>query len=96
MGNHDRFRMILMIAFAAYLVQQIYSKTEMLFQHKMGSTEMPADSKEMKFPSVTFCPASMQTSPENIASKNITADSQNLPHIEDMLVAVRQIISINK
>lgn len=96
LGKQDCFNMILMTAFAAYLVQRIYRQTEMLFQKEMGFTEMPADSKEMKFPSVTLCPASMKTSPENIASKNITADSQNLPRIEEMLVGVRQMISINK
>ena len=95
-GNHDWFRMILMIAFASYLVQQIYMKTEMLFKKEMGFTEMAADSTEMKFPSVTFCPASMRKSPENLASKNITTDSENLPRIEDMLVGARQIISVNE
>ena len=66
-------------------------------EREMGFTEVEADSQEMKFPSVTFCPSTATRLPrEQYESGNITADYRNLPHVEDMLHHVRQKININK
>ena len=89
--------MILMVGFAAYLVQQIYKKTDLLLMEETGFTEVSVDSEKMKFPSITFCPASMKDHEHyNPSDSSITADWQNLPHLEDMLVEIRQKISINE
>ena len=96
LANQDWVRMILMAGFAAYLVQQIYKKTDLLLMMETGFTEVSVDSENMKFPSITFCPASMKDHEHHNPSRNITADWQNLPRLEDMLVAIKQHISINK
>ena len=93
--NQDWFRITLMTCFAAYLVHQIYKKTDLLLLKETGFTEVAMDSENMIFPSITFCPASM-TSYEHHVPNNITADWQNLPRLEDMLSNIRQKIRINK
>ena len=97
LAKQDWIRIILMLAFSGYLVHQIYNKTEKLLMREMGFAEMGADSKEMEFPSVTFCPAFItQTSFESFEVGNITADYQNIFSIEDMLSVIRQKININE
>ena len=94
--NQDWFRMILMTCFAAYLVHQIYMKTDLLLMKETGFTEVAMDSENMIFPSITFCPASMTSHELHVPTNNITADWQNLPRLEDMLVQIKQKIRINK
>ena len=84
-----------MVTLSVYLFQQIYIKTEMYLEMEMGFTEVAVDSDEMKFLSITFCPAFMNHMNLNEVD-NITADYQNLSRAEDMLVSVRQAVSINK
>ena len=69
----------------------------MLLKNELGFTEVATDSEEMKFPSVTFCPAStnLMAHEENKVD-NITADYENVTQIEDMLTLVRQKITENK
>ena len=89
-----------MAGFAAYLVQQIYKKTELLWMKETGFTEVSVDAENMKFPSVTFCPASMTNHAKinhtQHKASNITDDWQNLPRLEDMIRFINQTISINK
>ena len=94
LANHDWIRAILMMAFSGYLLNQIYIKTDMLLKREMGFTEVAVDSEEVKLPSITFCPASLQLTKNRV--ENITADFKNLPHTEDMLITIEQHISINK
>ena len=61
----------------------------------MGFTEVAVDSDEMTFPSITFCPGSQQPEKKQEVN-NITTDYQNLPRTEDMLIGVKQHLSINK
>ena len=96
LSKHDWIRIILMVAFSGYLVHQIYIKTEMLLKRELGFAEMEADSQEMKFPSITFCPANIANVNEYNEIGNITTDYHNLPRIEDMLSLVLQKININK
>ena len=97
LAKQDFFRIILMVACSAYLFQRIYLKTKMLLEKEIGFAEIAADSGEMKFPSITFCPTAMaQTSHEYYEVANITADYHNLPRIEDILIKVHQKININK
>ena len=84
LANQDWFRVILMVGFAAYLVHQIYKKTEMLLAREMGFSEIEADSRQVTFPSITFCPANVAQTLEN--EINITSDYINLPNVEEMLV----------
>ena len=84
-----------MVGFAAYLVHQIYKKTEMLLEREMGFSEMEADSREVTFPSVTFCPANVAQTLGNEVG-NITADFLNSPQLEEMLIFLHQKININK
>ena len=68
----------------------------MLLEKEIGFAEIAADSGEMKFPSITFCPTTIaQTSSEHYEVGNITSDYHNLPRIEDMLSTVEQTININ-
>ena len=92
----DWIKVILMAAVTLYLGHQIYHKTNVLFKWEMGFTEEAVDSDIMRFPSITFCPGYQDVRKWLGADGNITADFQNLPRIEDMLVEVIQQISINK
>ena len=94
--GYDWIRVILMAAVALYLGHQIYHKTNMLLKWEMGFTEEAVDSDTMRFPSVTICPGYQDERKWLNKVGNITADFQNLPRIEDMLVEVIQPISINK
>ena len=96
LSKQDWIRIILMVAFSGYLVHQIYIKTEMLLERELGFAEMEADSQEMTYPSVTFCPANIAHLNEYNEIGNITTDYHNLPRIEDMLKMVLQKININK
>ena len=91
--KHDWLRIIIIASCSAYLFLQIYVKTETLLKKEMGFIEVTADADEMKFPSITFCPETMNKSNK---VENITADYQNLPRMEDILLSVRQPISINR
>ena len=95
LAKQDWTRVILMVAFSGYLLNQIYIKTEMLLRREMGFTEVAVDSDEMKFPSITFCPGSQRLK-KKYAVNNITTDYQNLPRTEDILIGVKQHLSINK
>ena len=95
--KQDWFRLILMAGFAAYLVQRIYFKTDLLLKKETGFTEEFMDSDEMTFPSITFCPSFMvDGDDDDEPNYNITDDSLNLPHLENLLILVRQNININK
>ena len=95
LAKQDWTRLILMVAFSGYLLNQIYIKTEMLLRREMGFTEVAVDSDEMTFPSITFCPGSQaEYLPRYI--ENITSDYLNLPRLEDMLDGLHQKIKINK
>ena len=94
-GNHDWFRVLLLVACAGYLFYQIYIKTDMLLRREMGFTEVAVDSDEVRLPSITFCPGS-QTKFHKRYIGNITSDYQNLPRPEDMLDGLQQKIKINK
>lgn len=97
MANQDWIRALLMLACSGYLLRQIYIKTEMLLEKEIGFTEKAADSENMKFPSITFCPATIaEEISEEYNEFDFTADYKNLSRIEDMLISVRQLISINK
>ena len=85
-----------MVAASGYLGHQIYTKTKMLLKREMGFTEEAVDSDVMTFPSITFCPGSMNDMKWPQAFENITADYQKLPRIKDMLRQVVQQISINE
>ena len=93
--NCDWIRVILMVTFTGYLFYQIYIKTKMLLEWEMGFTEVEVDSEIMKFPSITFCPGSVDEK-KSLQVDNITADYHNLPRTEDILVGVIQQISINR
>ena len=95
LAKQDWLRIILVVAFSGYLFHQIYTKTEMLLRWEMKFTEKTLDSEEMKFPSITFCPGSMNLEINNEVD-NITADYQNLSSTMDMLISVRQPLQINK
>ena len=93
----DWIRIVILVACSAYLAQRIYLKTKMLLENEMGFAEVVTDSYETKFPSITFCPATLKDIPSAFHKPgNITADYENLPRLEEMLISVRQQISINK
>ena len=97
LAKQDWIRVILKVAFSAYLLHQIYTKTETLLEREMGFTEAEVDSENMKFPSITLCPGSIEEPNRFTSNKiNITADYQNLPRAEDMLIYIQQRISINE
>ena len=61
----------------------------------MGFTEVAVDSDEVRLPSITFCPGTLEkVNPRYY--ENITSDYQNLPLLEDMLDGLSQKIMINK
>ena len=95
LANQDWFRVILMVGFATYLVHQIYKKTEMLLAREMGFSEIEADSRQVTFPSITFCPANVAQTLENEIG-NITSDYINLPNLGEMLVFIHHKININR
>ena len=84
-----------MVACAGYLFNQIYIKTDMLLRREMGFTEVAVDSDEVRLPSITFCPGSLEKFNPRYY-ENITSDYQNLPRLEDMLDGLSQKIMINK
>ena len=94
----DWVRVILMVAVSVYLGHQIYTKTKMLLKWEMGFTEEAVNSDVMKFPSITFCPGSMNNLkwPRPQAFENFTADYLNLPRLEDLLINLYGPISINE
>ena len=92
----DWVRVILTVAVSVYLGHQIYTKTIVLLKWEMGFTEEVVNSDVIRFPSITFCPGSMNNPKWPQAFENITADFQNLPRIENMLINLYGPISINE
>ena len=90
--NKDWLRFIFMVALAAYLVYRIKVSTEKLRERRMGSTEVSMSSEELVLPSVTFCMESYRT--PTVRSENITADYKKLPGLQNMLLQLTQIVSI--
>ena len=89
----DWFRILIMASCSGYLFNQIYIKTDSLLKREIGFIETTADSDEMKFPSITFCPVATD---ESIEVGNITADYESLSKIEDIILGLTQPIRINK
>ena len=97
LARQDWVRVLVMLTCSVYLLQRIYIKTDMLLKRELGFSETTEDSEEMKFPSVTFCPAATKLMPhEYHGVDNITADYQNITGLKDMLKTVRQKIRIEK
>ena len=97
MPKKDWIRIVIMVACSAYLAQRIYLQTKTLLENEMGFAEVVTDSYETKFPSMTFCPATLKDIPSAFHKpSNITADYENLQRLDDMLISVRQQMSINK
>ena len=97
LARQDWVRVLVLLTCSVYLLERIYIKTDMLLKRELGFIEVATDSEEMKFPSVTFCPASTKLMPHEYNKvDNITADYQNVTRIEDMLTFVRQRIRNNK
>ena len=93
--GHDWIRVILMVAVSTYMTCQIYNKTKLLLKWEMGFTEVAVDADIMKFPSISFCPASQDYRKWREVD-NITADYENVSRREDLLIKVSQQISINR
>ena len=86
--GYDWLRFFVMAALATYFVYRIKVSTEKLLEKRRGATEESMSAKELVFPSVTFCKESFRNPTER--SENITADYEELPGLENMLLFLTQ------
>ena len=90
-GGQDWLRVLFMAGFTAYLAYRIQKSTTKLLEMQMGSTEMTKASQELLMPSVTFC---LESYKHQTTSENITADYKKLPGLQNMLLWLSHIVSI--
>ena len=84
LANQDWIKIVIMAGLGVYLCDKIYASIGKLQEMRIDFTETGMDADLLMFPSITFCPLSMLNWNKR-TPKNITADYEELPKIQDMI-----------